>query len=95
MRPDAPRDPIAGPDTPEKPYPLKLSGKVIKGFGRGSKEVSELCFLMSIVLFFTVESAISFDFCPFFSSSALFPVRLFRRFHPTFGSFPVSPDVYT
>ncbi|KAF2091597.1 riboflavin kinase [Saccharata proteae CBS 121410] len=33
------RDPIAGPDTPEAPFPLKLSGKVIKGFGRGSKEL--------------------------------------------------------
>lgn len=40
MRPDGPRDPIAGPDVPEPPFPLKLGGKVIKGFGRGSKEVS-------------------------------------------------------
>ncbi|GME57498.1 Riboflavin kinase protein [Neofusicoccum parvum] len=39
MRPDGPRDPIAGPDVPEPPFPLKLSGKVIKGFGRGSKEL--------------------------------------------------------
>ncbi|KAK8245380.1 hypothetical protein HDK77DRAFT_510098, partial [Phyllosticta capitalensis] len=33
------RDPIAGPDVPEAPFPLYLSGKVIKGFGRGSKEL--------------------------------------------------------
>lgn len=40
MRPDGPRDPTAGPDNgPEKPFPLRLDGKVIKGFGRGSKEV--------------------------------------------------------
>ncbi|KAB2570199.1 Riboflavin kinase [Lasiodiplodia theobromae] len=39
MRPDGPRDPIAGPDVPEPPFPLKLGGKVIKGFGRGSKEL--------------------------------------------------------
>lgn len=38
-RPDGPRDPIAGPDTPQPPFPLKLRGSVIKGFGRGSKEV--------------------------------------------------------
>lgn len=38
-RPDGPRDPIAGPDTPQPPFPLKLRGPVIKGFGRGSKEV--------------------------------------------------------
>jgi riboflavin kinase len=40
MRPDGPRDPVAGPDRgPEPPYPIRLSGPVIKGFGRGSKEV--------------------------------------------------------
>jgi hypothetical protein len=40
MRPDGPRDPVAGPEAgPEKPYPIRLSGPVIKGFGRGSKEV--------------------------------------------------------
>jgi riboflavin kinase len=40
MRPDKPRDPVAGPDAgPETPYPVRLSGPVIKGFGRGSKDV--------------------------------------------------------
>ncbi|KAF2223682.1 riboflavin kinase-domain-containing protein [Elsinoe ampelina] len=40
MRPDGPRDPIAGPDTgPEPPFPIRLDGEVIKGFGRGSKEL--------------------------------------------------------
>lgn len=43
MRPDGPRDLFAGPDSgPAPPFPLKLDGKVIKGFGRGSSEVSEL-----------------------------------------------------
>ncbi|PLB50456.1 putative riboflavin kinase [Aspergillus steynii IBT 23096] len=40
MRPDGPRDPVAGPDSgPEPPFPVRLSGPVIKGFGRGSKEL--------------------------------------------------------
>jgi riboflavin kinase len=40
MRPDKTRDPVAGPDAgPESPYPVRLSGPVIKGFGRGSKDV--------------------------------------------------------
>ena len=39
VRPTGTRDPIAGPDTPQAPFPLKLRGPVIKGFGRGSKEV--------------------------------------------------------
>ena len=44
MRPDGPRDPIVGPDSgPEPPFPLKLNGEVVKGFGRGSKEVSITC----------------------------------------------------
>ncbi|KAJ6189097.1 Riboflavin kinase domain bacterial/eukaryotic [Penicillium mononematosum] len=39
MRSDKPRDPVAGPDAgPEPPYPVRLSGPVIKGFGRGSKD---------------------------------------------------------
>ena len=40
MRPDSPRPLYAGPDDgPQSPFPVKVSGKVIKGFGRGSKEV--------------------------------------------------------
>ncbi|KAJ5102795.1 hypothetical protein N7532_003324 [Penicillium argentinense] len=40
MRPDKPRDPVAGPDNgPEPPFPVRLSGPVIKGFGRGSKDL--------------------------------------------------------
>ncbi|KAJ5894483.1 hypothetical protein N7495_006174 [Penicillium taxi] len=40
MRPDTPRDPVAGPASgPEAPYPIRLSGPVIKGFGRGSKDL--------------------------------------------------------
>ncbi|KAJ5476186.1 Riboflavin kinase domainbacterial/eukaryotic [Penicillium sp. IBT 31633x] len=41
MRTDKPRDPVAGPDSgPEAPYPVRLSGPVIKGFGRGSKDLT-------------------------------------------------------
>ncbi|KAG6005963.1 riboflavin kinase [Claviceps lovelessii] len=35
-----PRPSIVGPDSgPEPPYPYTMEGKVIKGFGRGSKEL--------------------------------------------------------
>lgn len=31
---------IIGPDSgPEAPFPLRMGGKVVSGFGRGSKEV--------------------------------------------------------
>ncbi|KAJ7283846.1 hypothetical protein C8J57DRAFT_1293770 [Mycena rebaudengoi] len=33
------RPQIVGPDTPEPPFPVLLSGPVQKGFGRGSKEL--------------------------------------------------------
>lgn len=34
------RPEIVGPDAgPEQPYPYQMEGKVISGFGRGSKEV--------------------------------------------------------
>ncbi|KIW10783.1 hypothetical protein PV08_10082 [Exophiala spinifera] len=40
MAPNGPRDPYAGPeDGPEKPFPIRLQGPVIHGFGRGSKEL--------------------------------------------------------
>lgn len=43
---------IVGPESgPEPPFPLQMEGKVIKGFGRGSKEVSrEIHFLLVPVL---------------------------------------------
>lgn len=40
MRPDRPRSPLAGPSTgPTAPFPIQLSGPIVKGFGRGSKEL--------------------------------------------------------
>ncbi|KAF7722106.1 riboflavin kinase [Apophysomyces ossiformis] len=30
---------IVGPETPQKPYPYAISGTVVKGYGRGSKEL--------------------------------------------------------
>src|SRR5271156_4580186 len=33
------RPSIVGPESPESPYPIYLKGPVIKGFGRGSKEL--------------------------------------------------------
>jgi riboflavin kinase len=38
-RPSTPRSPIAGPPTPTAPFPIRLSGPIIKGFGRGSAEL--------------------------------------------------------
>lgn len=32
---------VGRPEGPEHPFPIRLSGHIIKGFGRGSKEVSE------------------------------------------------------
>lgn len=42
QKPAGGREFIAGPESPEQPYPLRLRGPVIKGFGRGSKEVSSM-----------------------------------------------------
>ncbi|KAL3443848.1 riboflavin kinase-domain-containing protein [Aspergillus insuetus] len=40
MPPSTPRPAVSGPDAgPEAPFPIRLSGPVIKGFGRGSKEL--------------------------------------------------------
>lgn len=37
INPDRPL--LVGPDVPEAPFPHKISGKVVSGFGRGSKEL--------------------------------------------------------
>ena len=37
LNPDRPL--IVGPENPESPYPHLVSGKVVSGFGRGSKEL--------------------------------------------------------
>ncbi len=39
MRPTGPRPSIAGPSTTESPFPIRLSGPIVKGFGRGSAEL--------------------------------------------------------
>ncbi|MCJ1441882.1 MAG: riboflavin kinase [Stictis urceolatum] len=40
MKHSDPRPDYAGPQAgPEKPFPLRLEGPVVKGFGRGSKEL--------------------------------------------------------
>lgn len=40
MRPNRPRSPLAGPSTgPAPPFPIPLSGPIVRGFGRGSKEL--------------------------------------------------------
>jgi len=33
------RPQIVGPDAPEPPFPIKLSGSVQRGFGRGGKDL--------------------------------------------------------
>lgn len=55
---------IVGPEQgPEPPFPLRMEGKVISGFGRGSKEVSDpLCSIFFTLLFCTYPF-----FCPRFA----------------------------
>lgn len=37
LNPDRPL--LVGPETPQAPYPISVAGTVVKGFGRGSKEL--------------------------------------------------------
>jgi riboflavin kinase len=36
---DTTRPLIVGPDVPTSPYPIRMKGEVVRGFGRGSKEL--------------------------------------------------------
>lgn len=38
------RPAITGPDVPSAPFPIRVRGPVVRGFGRGSKEVRSLAF---------------------------------------------------
>ena len=60
MRPDKHRELVVGPDTgPEAPFPLRLNGKVVKGFGRGSKEVGMKFPISADALFVVVVVVLS------------------------------------
>lgn len=37
--PSSTREPVCGPDVPAAPFPLRMSGPIIKGFGRGSSSL--------------------------------------------------------
>ena len=39
MRPDGARPTVAGPDKLQLPFPIAVSGPIVKGFGRGSAEL--------------------------------------------------------
>lgn len=93
MRPEGPRDAVAGPDSgPEPPLPIKLSGPVITGFGRGSKEVRK------IFLYFHGFEHYLFVFCYWYngiSSMLLMDIclPLGLRWRNPSSSFVVSPQV--
>ncbi|KAI1916184.1 riboflavin kinase [Ophidiomyces ophidiicola] len=62
MPPSTPREPIAGSDSgPETPFPIRLSGAVIKGFGRGSKEVCSLRLLPLFDCLYPINIVIFID----------------------------------
>ena len=91
MRPDGPRDDFAGPESgPAPPFPLKLDGKVIKGFGRGSSEVSLFVFFSfrSIRRVKSKEAKVFCRWCHFLHATVslhYFPSPLF---------FPMPPAGY-
>lgn len=53
-----------GPESgPEPPFPLQMEGKVIKGFGRGSKEVSSSYMSLLVSTSFVSQSLLYADIC--------------------------------
>ena len=50
MRPDGPRPTIIGLNSgPDAPFPLRMKGKVVSGFGRGSKEVRPIILSLGLL----------------------------------------------
>ncbi|KAG9548624.1 hypothetical protein KCU77_g20437, partial [Aureobasidium melanogenum] len=79
MRPEGPRDIIVGPDSgPEPPFPLKLNGEVVKGFGRGSKELgipTANIPLSGLTIggHDDIESGVYYGYCSLSSTSRIYP----------------------
>ena len=76
LPPEKLRPAVAGsPTGPEPPFPIRLSGPIIKGFGRGSKEVKILImpFILHFVfLFFDLSSHSSSSLCKIYILNGLY-----------------------
>ncbi|CCX33262.1 hypothetical protein FPQ18DRAFT_339846 [Pyronema domesticum] len=72
---------IVGPDVPEPPYPIRLGGPVVPGFGRGSKELqiptANIPIDDSQVGGATIDSGIYFGFASLSLDEELVPNNVF------------------
>ncbi|KAG9567827.1 riboflavin kinase, partial [Aureobasidium melanogenum] len=100
MRPDGPRDTIVGPDSgPEPPFPLKLNGEVVKGFGRGSKELGIPTANIPLSGLTVgghddIESGVYYGYCSLSSTSRIYPQVMSIGWNPFYKNTVRSVEVH-
>lgn len=71
---------VGRPEGPDHPFPIRLSGRIIKGFGRGSKEVSEWVIKYPTPLRPCMHACVSHPPSPFFFTLPL-PLSIWILFY--------------
>ncbi|CAD0097591.1 unnamed protein product, partial [Aureobasidium mustum] len=100
MRPDGPRDTIVGPDSgPEPPFPLKLNGEVVKGFGRGSKELGIPTANIPLSGLTVgghddIESGVYYGYCSLSSTGRIYPQVMSIGWNPFYKNTVRSVEVH-
>ncbi|KAI4798106.1 riboflavin kinase [Aureobasidium sp. EXF-8845] len=100
MRPDGPRDSIIGPDSgPAPPFPLRLNGEVVKGFGRGSKELGIPTANIPLTGLTVgghdeIESGVYYGYCSLSSTSKVYPQVMSIGWNPFYKNTVRSVEVH-
>ncbi|CAC9888465.1 unnamed protein product [Aureobasidium pullulans] len=86
MRPEGPRDTVVGPDSgPTPPFPLKLNGEVVKGFGRGSLTVGGHQ---------DIESGVYYGYASLSSTNKVYPQVMSIGWNPFYKNSVRSVEVH-
>ena len=98
--PSTTRAPLAGPDAgPVAPFPLRLAGPVIKGFGRGSAELqiptANIPIAgLSVGGLTAVDSGVYFGFASLSSTRAVYPMVMSIGWNPFYKNTVRSVEVH-
>ncbi|RIB17809.1 hypothetical protein C2G38_1968108 [Gigaspora rosea] len=89
---------LIGPDIVNPPYPIKMKGKVIQGFGRGSRELgiptANLSEAATNALCEDVETGIYFGWAQVGNDSSVYPMVMSLGWNPYYKNEKKSAEVH-
>ncbi|CAG8668192.1 10712_t:CDS:2 [Dentiscutata erythropus] len=89
---------LVGPDIVSPPYPIKMKGKVIQGFGRGSKELgiptANLPEAATNALCEDVETGIYYGWAQVGDDSSVYPMVMSLGWNPYYKNEKKSAEVH-